>query len=112
MFGRPTEVLPETKILVGELDYTAPGCYRNVEPLPFNVKPNQFITVRCTSDNPVDVVVANHDGSTATFKTNQTDLTLGPVPTENNKDMAVILGVFPGDKSNVTISVTMSKKKE
>jgi hypothetical protein len=109
MFERKKTVLPSTNIIVGELDYTVPGCYRNVEVLPFDVKPKHTITLSVRSDIPVDVAIANDDGSTAKFKQAQTDIVIGPIDTGKNTSMAVMLGVYPGDKADVTVEAWMER---
>jgi hypothetical protein len=109
ILNRTVEVLPRTTLLVGQLDYSAPGCYRNVEVIPFKVRPNRRIRVDVESDSPVEVAVANDDGSTNAFRQSQTEGVLGPFPTGKNDSMALVLGLYPGDRANVTVRVTMSR---
>ena len=97
-------------VSVGDLDLSVDGCYRNVVTIPLDVKPNRFLHVHMTSDNPVDIVVANDDNSAAGHKEGQTDVELGPYSTGKSNSMGIILGVFRGDKAKVNLEAWMAKE--
>lgn len=100
--SRETVYGPET-VPVGEFDPTVDGCYRNVVTIALDVKPRRFLRVRVTSDHPVDVVVAREDRSSAGHKEGVMDATFGPYETGRSRSMGILLGVFRGDKANVTV---------
>ncbi len=110
LFEKSVQVFSETDISVGDLDYTASGCYRNVVTRSFDVKPKRVLFVKISSDKIVDVVVANSDGSAAAHKEGITDYDIGPIITGNNKNMGILLGVYLGDKAKVNVEIRMEKK--
>jgi hypothetical protein len=110
LFGnRKVMVFDKADISVGDFDPTVPGCYRNVVSFPFDVRPKKALYAEFESDNPVDVVLANSNGSVAAKHMGVTVYSMGPVVTKDNKDMGLILGVFPGDKAKVSARVWMDK---
>lgn len=102
MNSRETVYGPET-VLVGEFDPTVDGCYRNVVTIALDVKPRRKLRVRVASDHPVDVVVAREDHSAAGHKDRVMEAVLGPFETGRSRSMGILLGVFRGDKANVTV---------
>ena len=110
IFEKRTQVYGPETFIVGEFDPTADGLYRNVYPVELTVKPNHVLYVSVKSDIPVDIVIAMEDGSAVQHKDKQKEIVLGPYPTEKHKSMGVILGVFRGDKANVTLEAWMERK--
>jgi hypothetical protein len=110
LFEKRTQVFGPETITVGEFDPTADGFYRNVYPIPLDVKPNHVLYVKLKADKPVDIVIAREDGSAVQHKDRQTDIQMGPFPTDKHKSMGIILGVFRGDKSTVEIEAWMERK--
>lgn len=98
-----------TAVSVGDFDPTVDGCYRNVVTIPLDVKPHRMLHVRMSSDNPVDIVVARENRSSAGVKENVTSAELGPFDTGKSKSMGIILGVFRGDKAKVELEVWMDR---
>jgi len=96
-------------LLLGEFDPSAEGFYRNVQTFPFKVKKRRVIRISIKSDIPVDVAVADEKGATAGYKQAVKEGTIGPVPTEDNKEMGIVLGVYPGDKATVSVEIWMAK---
>ena len=110
IFEKRTQVYGPETFIVGEFDPPADGLYRNVSPVELTVKPNHVLYVSVKSDIPVDIVIAREDGSAVQHKDKQKEIVLGPYPTEKHKSMGVILGVFRGDKANVTLEAWMERK--
>ena len=110
MFSKDSiDVMERKDFKLGEFDTTVPGCYRNVEFFQFSVGPKHVIYAEVKSDIPVDTAVANSDGSTAYHKSNVTNEIIGPVPTKDNEDMALFLGLYPGDKAKVSFKIWAEK---
>jgi len=106
---RSTVYGPET-IVIGEFDSTADGFYRNVVTIPLTVKPKHLLYVKVTADKPVDIVVARSNGSAVQHKDGQTDIVMGPYPTEKEDSMGIIIGVFRGDRATATVEAWMERK--
>ncbi len=109
-FDKRTQVYGPETIPVGEFDPTVDGFYRNVVTIPLNVKHNHVLYVKVAADKPVDIVIAREDGSAVMHKDRQTEIQLGPFPTEKHDSMGIILGVFRGDRSNATVEAWMERK--
>ena len=110
IFDKRVNVFGPEVVSVGDLDYTVDGCYRNIVPIPLDVKPNRLLYVKVSSDNPVDVVVAHDDNSAAGHKEGVTDIQLGPFSTGKSTSMGIILGIFRGDKAKVNVEAWMEKE--
>jgi len=112
MFTKKEVVFTRAGIRVGDVDLQSPTGtgYDNIVTLSFDVAKNVQLRVGITSDRPVDVVVANEGGSMATHHEGITAGTLGPVSTGKNKNMGLILGVYPGDKAVVDVTVWTDRK--
>ncbi len=111
LFGKNETLLEVDDFLVGEFDVTAPGCYRNVENFIVDVKPRRALYATVKSDGvPISVAVANPDGSAAFHVEDITEIELGPVSTNDNKDMGIFIGTFPGDKAHISLKVWLEKK--
>jgi len=110
VFKDGEQVFKKEGLKLGEFDPSAEGFYRNVQSFPFKVKKKKVIRVNVTSDVPVDVAVANENGSSIGHKQNIKEATIGPFPTEDNKEMGVILGIYPGDRATVSVEVWMAKQ--
>jgi hypothetical protein len=110
LFERRSQVFGPETMDIGRFDATADGFYRNVVTIPLTVKPNTMLYVKVTSDKPVDVVVAKEDGSAVQHKDRQTDVTMGPYPTEKHRSMGIIIGVFRGDLATATVEAWTEKK--
>lgn len=100
---------PET-MSVGDFDPTVDGCYRNVVTIALDVKPKRKLRVSVKADHPVDVVVAREDRSAAGHKDGIMEATLGPFDTGKARSMGIIIGVFRGDKANVTVEAWTDKE--
>ena len=81
LFEKREQVYGPEVVSVGDLDLTVDGGYRNVVTIPLDVKPKRMLTVRVSSDFPVDVVVANEKGTAVGHKEGVRDATLGPYST-------------------------------
>ena len=68
------------------------------------------VRVSVESDRPVDVALAYGDFSSAGHKEGMTEGTLGPFDTKDYTDMALFLGVYPGDRATVSVRVWTDKK--
>lgn len=110
LFGERVKVFEKQNLLVGEFDPTVNGCYNNVLTFSFKVNPKKALYIELKTDNPVSIAIANDDGSSAYHKEDLKEITTGPILTNKNKEMGLLLGVFPGDKSNVSITIWMDKK--
>jgi len=110
LFEKRTQVYGPEQIEVGQFDPTLENFYRNVVTIPLDVKPNHVLYVKVQATNPVDIVVAREDGSAVQHKDKQTDITMGPYPTEKHRSMGIIIGVFRGDKSTATVEAWMERK--
>ena len=110
LFDKRTQVYGPETLEVGQFDANADGFYRNVVTIPLTIKHNHMLYVKVESDNPVDVVIARDNGSAVTHKDRQTNVQLGPFPTEKLDSMGIIIGVFRGDKANATVEAWMEKK--
>lgn len=109
LFDRRTEVFRQDKLLVGRFDPTMPGCYDNVKTFPMEVKPKRSLTVSIKADGKISFAIADSSHTSVFHKEDITEGTFGPIPTANNKEMGVLLGVYPGDKVNVDIEIWMEK---
>lgn len=109
IFDSKVVVLEKKDISVGAFDLTADGFYRNVITLPFKVKKRRAVYVNISADNPVDIAVANENGSSVAHKQFVTEGSLGPVPTGNNSEMGLFIAVYPGDKATVNAEVWMER---
>lgn len=110
LFDKREVVYGPEVVTVGELDYSVEGCYRNVVTIPLVVKPKRMLRVRIKSDAPVDVVVANENRSAAGHREAVREAEFGPYDTGKSKSMGIILGVFRGDKANVTVEAWVDKE--
>ena len=107
LFGNKGTILLDTALSLGEFDPSADGAYRNVKSFPLNVKQNRELFVSLNSDNPVDVAVSNSDGICIKFKDSVTNDTMGPIATAKKETMALVIGIFRGDKAEVKIKAWM-----
>ena len=110
LFDKREQVYGPEVVSVGDLDLTVDGGYRNIVPIPLDVKPKRALYLHATSDFPVDVVVANEKGAAVAHKEHVTDLSLGPIPTGKLKSMGIFLGLYPGDKAKVNLEVWMERE--
>ena len=110
LFEKRTQVYGPETVEIGQFDPTADGFYRNVVTIPLTIKPNHLLYVKVESDAPVDIVVARDNGSAVQHKDRQTDITMGPYPTEKLKSMGIIVGVYRGDKATARIEAWMERK--
>lgn len=110
LFEKMEQVYGPEVVSVGDLDLTVDGGYRNVVTIPLDVKPKRMLTVKVSSDFPVDVVVANEKGAAVGHKEGVRDATLGPYSTGKLKSMGIFLGLYPGDKAKVNVEAWMEKE--
>jgi len=110
LFEKRTQVYGPETIEIGEFDPTSDSFYRNVVTIPLTVKPNHMLYVKVKATNPVDIVVARDNGSAVQHKDRQTEIQMGPYPTEKLRSMGIIIGVFRGDRSTATVEAWMERK--
>jgi hypothetical protein len=108
-FEGTEQVLKIEALTLGEFDPTAHGFYKNVKSFAFNVKKRGEIKVEIKADFPIDIAVADEKGSSLLHKQSVKEGTIGPIPTDSNKEMGIILGLNPGDKATVSVEVWMVK---
>ena len=110
LFEKREQVYGPELVSVGDLDLTVDGGYRNVVTIPLDVKPKRSLMVKVSSDNPVDVVIANEKGAAIAHKEGVRDALLGPYSTGKLKSMGIVLGLYPGDKAKVNIEAWMERE--
>jgi len=110
LFSEREQVFKTEGLTLGEFDPSADGFYRNVQSFPFRVKKRKLIWISISSDAPVDVAIANEKGESISYKQAVKEGVVGPVPTNSNKEMGVILGVYKGDKATVSVDIWMERQ--
>jgi hypothetical protein len=108
-FDGTEQVLRIEGMALGEFDPSVHGFYKNVKTFSFDVKKKRAIKVEIKADTPIDIAVADEKGSSLLHKQAVKEGTIGPIPTDNNKQMGIILGLYPGDKATVSVEVWMVK---
>ena len=103
MFGGKETVLLETSISLGEFDPTVDGAYRNVKTFPLPVKQGKKVFLTVTSDRPVDIALSNGDGICIKFKDGILNDTIGPLEMAKKETIALLVGIFRGDKAELKI---------
>ncbi len=101
---RPEKVVSISKE-IGEFDPTVPGYYRNVESAIFEVRRKVPVSVKVTSDAPVDVSVLSGTGEPVDFIQQVTEYSYGPKNPPANGMMAVVVAVLTGDRANIELTV-------
>ena len=96
----------ETTVTVGEFDPSADGAYRNVKVFPLSVKKGRLF-VSVNSDAPVDIALSDGDGNCIKFMDSILCATIGPVGVPKKGTMALVAGVFRGDKAELNIRAWM-----
>lgn len=112
IFSKNETLLNLDSVRIGEVDptnETGTG-YRNVMTYSFDVSKNRMIRARIESDTPVDVAIANEDGSLVGHREGVKEDVVGPFPTSKNATMGLILGLYPGDKATVSVKVWAESK--
>ncbi len=109
LFDRRTEVFSVRGMRVGDFDPTKPGCYDNVRTFPLEVRPRRGLGFRIASDVPVSIAFANSDNSSVYHKEDMLEFEHGPIPTGQNREMGLLLGVFPGDKATIDLEIWMER---
>ncbi|MGN1044861.1 MAG: hypothetical protein ACI4Q9_02755 [Candidatus Methanomethylophilaceae archaeon] len=108
LFSRKTVLIEETSFHMGEVDYTTQSLYDNIRTYPLETKVGKSVYVRVESTNGVDVSVVDASGMNVKFKEHVTsEEVIGPVPVKIKGTMALILGVFAGDRTDVRMSAWM-----
>ncbi len=108
LFSRKVVLIEETSFHMGEVDYTKASLYDNIRTYPLEVKAGKSIYVRVSSSNGVDVSIIDNAGMNVKFQEHVTsEIVMGPVPVKEKGMMAIILGVYAGDRTDVTFSVWM-----
>lgn len=107
LFNHKTVLLESTSFCLGELNYEVFGCYDNVKTFPLHAKPGKSVYVQIETSKPIDVSVVDARGYNAKFKEGFTGGVIGPVEDRDKGIMTLILGIFRGDKSDVTITAWM-----
>jgi len=109
MFSEREQLFKTEGLVLGEFDPSVDGFYKNVQTFPFKVKKRRVIRIIVSSDAPVDIAVANEKGSSVSYKQAVKEGTIGPIPTDDNKEMGVIIGVYKGDKATVSVEIWMER---
>lgn len=109
VFGEKRSVFKTEGLALGEFDPTVSGFYKNVQIFSFQVKKKKVIRAYVSSDVPVDVAVSDEKGSTVSYKQAVKEGMIGPIPTESNTEMSIVLGITPGDKAKVSAEVWMER---
>ncbi|MCL1984782.1 MAG: hypothetical protein FWG58_05245 [Methanomassiliicoccaceae archaeon] len=107
MLGAKEIILLETSISLGEFDPTVDGAYRNVKTFPLPVKQGKKLFLTVISDRPVDIALSNGDGICIKFKDGILDDTIGPLEMTKKETMALLVGIYRGDKAELKIKVWM-----
>jgi len=107
LFGKKEMMLMDESLTLGEFDPTVDGAYRNVKTFPLDVRPGKRLFVSVISDNRVDVALSNGDGNCIKFKDSVTKETIGPVEISKKETMALVLGIFRGDKADLKVKAWM-----
>ncbi len=112
LFSKPETVFERKDLLLGGLDPQSPTgtAYDNIMTFSFDVKPKKALRIELTADRPVDLVLANSDGSALVHREDAAALTMGPIPTGKNENMGLILGIFPGDRATISVRIWMDRK--
>jgi hypothetical protein len=109
LFEKRTEIFTDRELSVGEFDPTKPGCYDNVKTFPLTVKPKRALYIKVNSSIPISVAIADSDNSCIFHKEDVKEGTFGPISTSDNKEMGLLIGVFPGDKAKSDVEIWMEK---
>ena len=109
VFNEREQVFRKEGLTLGEFDPSAEGLYRNVKTFSFSLKKRRAVEVNIRSDAPVDVAVANEKGASLIYRQAVRDGSVGPVPTDSNKELSIVLGVYRGDKATVSVEVWMGR---
>ncbi|MCL2032984.1 MAG: hypothetical protein FWG96_06955 [Methanomassiliicoccaceae archaeon] len=109
MFNGTELVFKIDGLTLGEFDPSAEGFYKNVQTFAFKVKKRRAIRMDIKADVPVDIAVADENGSSVSYKQAVKEGMIGPFPTEGNREMGMILGIHPGDKATVSVEVWMER---
>jgi len=96
----------DQSITIGEFDPSADGAYRNVKVFPLSVRSGKLY-VSVESDKPVDIALSDEDGTCIKFKNSILCDTLGPIDIAKKGTVALLAGVFRGDKAELRIRAWM-----
>ncbi|HKM09794.1 MAG TPA: hypothetical protein VJX93_04840 [Candidatus Methanomethylophilaceae archaeon] len=110
LLNRKRRVFGPDTVLVGEFDPTQDSLYRNIVVTEIEVKPNRLLYVHAKSEFPIDLVVLNQTGNPVGHIDKVNDDTLGPISTQTWNEMAIVLGVFRGDKATVELEAWTVRK--
>ena len=105
LFGKKENVLLETSLSIGEFDPSAEGAYRNVKTFPLNVNKGR-LSVSVDSSCPIDLALSNSDGVCIKFKDSLTKGTIA-VETKKKETIALVLGIYRGDKADLSVKAWM-----
>lgn len=107
LFNRKVVLLEETSFCLGELNYEIFGGYDNVKTFPLHTKPGKELYVQIETSAPIDVSVVGGTGFNQKFSEGYAGGTIGPLKVAEKGIMTLILGIWRGDKSDVTVSAWM-----
>jgi hypothetical protein len=110
VFSEREQVFKIEGFRLGEFDPSADGLYRNVQTFPFRVKKRKIIKIDVKSDVPIDVAVANDKGLSVGHRQAVKEGSVGPFPTEDSREMGLIIGIQRGDKATVSIEIWMERQ--
>ncbi|MGE4274646.1 MAG: hypothetical protein AB7E27_01130 [Candidatus Methanomethylophilaceae archaeon] len=106
-FRRKTILIAPTHMTLGEFDIEEPGGYHNVKTLPLHIKAGRELHVRIRSDRPVDLAISDQNGLCRSFREGVTDGGLGPVHFPEKELVALVLGIFRGEKAELDLEAWM-----
>lgn len=107
MLRRKKVLLLETEFELGTFDPDVQGMYRNVEVFFLEVKARRTLHAEVHASAPIDLEVVGQDGCNLKFIQGVTDARTGPLPIKAKGRMALILGIYRGDKADVKATVWM-----
>jgi hypothetical protein len=105
LFGKKGSVLLERSLSLGEFDPAAEGAYRNVKTFPLDVRPGKDLFISVRSDRPVDIALSDSGGICIKFKDSILNDTVGPIAITKKETIALVLGIFRGDKAELDVKV-------
>lgn len=106
LFSKKKVLVERQDVTVGEFDINVDGAYRNIMTFPMEGKKGRKLSVCVRSDNGVDVSIVDAKGMNEKFRPSVKDDTI-VVPVLDNGTMTLILGVYRGDLSHVTVEAWM-----
>lgn len=107
LFRRKITLIQPTQISLGEFDVNEPGGYHNVKTFRLAIKAGRDLHVKVSSDKPIDLAISDQKGTCRSFQEGVTEGALGPIPFPEKEVVALVLGIFRGDKADLSLEVWM-----